>query len=271
MSHPKAKGAPAKLRRGSVIRSVIFMIWLYGLILIVGVGGTPFLPFMTRKQVMKLVDTWARMVLWGLRVIVGTKVEIRGEQYRPQGGAVVACKHMGMLDTIVPFVFLPDACFVLKRELMKLPAYGSFAIKTKMIPVNRGGRSQAVKDMSAAAIDRVADGRQIFIFPEGTRQAPGVPTKYKIGIAALYKDTKVACVPMATNSGVFWPAHGIVRRPGTVVFEFLEPIPPGLHRGEFMRRLERRIEKATDKLLIEAGFDLPPKPPKEPAGEAASA
>lgn len=249
----------ARLAKGSVIRSLIFMVWLYGLILLIGFGAIPFMPFMNQAQMMKLIAVWARLVLWGLRVIVGTRVEIRGVQHRPEGAAVIACKHMGMLDTIAPFAFLPDACFVLKKELMRMPAYGWFAVKTKMIPVNRGGGSQAVKDLSAAASERIKDGRQIFIFPEGTRKAPGAQTKYKTGVAALYRDTKVACIPMATNSGVFWPPHGIVRRPGVVVFEFLEPIQPGLSRGEFMRRLESRIERATNKLLAEAGFEPAPK------------
>lgn len=249
---------------GSVLRSLLFTAWLYGLIFLLGLLAVPLL-FGPRAGVMWLVRLWTRMVLWGLRVIVGQSIEVRGEQYRPTGPAVIASKHLGMLDTIAPFDFLPDPCFVLKRELIKLPIYGWFANKTRMIPVDRGGGSQAVRDLSEMAMLRLAETRQIIIFPEGTRKDVGAPTKYKHGVAALYRDLGLPCTPMATNSGWLWPAHGFIRRPGVVVFEFLEPIPPGLTRAEFMRRLERRIEKASNALLKEAGYVAPPKPVEAPA------
>lgn len=241
---------------GSVVRSLIFTAWLYGLIIGLGLAGAPLL-LGPRAGIMWLVRLWTRLVLWGLDKIVGQTIEVRGLEYRPTGPALVAAKHLGMLDTIAPFAFLPDPCFVLKRELMKIPVYGWFAAKTGMIPVNRGGGSQAVRDLSDAARDRLAEVRQVLIFPEGTRKEVGAPPRYKHGVAGLYRDLHLPCTPMATNSGVFWPAHGFIRRPGVVVFEFLEPIQPGVHRGEFMRRLERRIEKASNALLAEAGFERP--------------
>src|SRR5262249_13779976 len=97
----------------------------------------------------------------------------------------------------------------------------------------------------------VAQGRQIVIFPEGHRMAPGAAPDYKPGVAGLYRDLGLPCTPLATNSGAHWPAHGFTRRPGKIVFEFLEPIPPGLHRGEFMRTLQERLEAASTKLLSE--------------------
>ena len=200
-------------------------------------------------------------------LLVGLTVEFRGLEHRPKGAALIAAKHLGMLDTISPFLSLSDPCYVLKRELMRLPIFGWFAGKTAMIPVDRGGGSVAVRALSAAAADRLRDERQILIFPEGTRKEPGEPPQYKGGVAALYRDLALPCTPMATNSGLFWPAHGFVRRPGVAVFEYLEAIPPWLPRAEFMRRLETQIETATNALLAEAGMTVPVHGKKARRGE----
>ena len=97
-----------------------------------------------------------------------------------------------------------------------------------------------------------ARGRQIIIFPEGTRTAPGAPPAYRQGVAHLYAEAGVACLPIALNSGLFWPRRKFLRHPGTIVLEVLDPIPPGLPREEFAMRLEREIETATDRLIGEA-------------------
>src|SRR5262249_40780239 len=162
---------------------------------------------------------------------------------------LIAAKHQGMFDTIGPFSYLPDACFVLKKELLSIPFYGWHAKKARMIPLDREGSSKALKDLMRAARDRLSEPRQVVIFPEGTRTAPGAPPDYKPGVAALYRDLGLPCTPMATNSGVHWPAHGFLRRPGTIVFEFLPAIPPGLKRDEFMHELQDRIETASNRLL----------------------
>ena len=105
--------------------------------------------------------------------------------------------------------------------------------------------------MTADAQDRLKRARQVVIFPEGTRGEPGVASEYKPGVAALYRELGMPCTPLALNAGVHWPAHGFLRTPGTIVFEFLEPIPAGLKRAEFMRTLEDRIETASNALIAE--------------------
>ena len=167
----------------------------------------------------------------------------------PSGAALVASKHQGMLDVVALLALLPDACFVMKKELMPLPFFGWFAWKTRMIAVDREGHAKALKDMARQARDRLAEGRQIVIFPEGTRTEPGAPGAYKPGVAAIYRDLEASCALVATNSGVHWPAHGFKRYPGKVVFEFLEPAPAGLKRGAFMQLIESRIEPASMALL----------------------
>ena len=232
----------------TTVRSLVFTAWLYLSMAIFAVGLSPAL-LMPHRAAMTVIRWWAKFVLFGLRWICGVKVEFRGLEHRPAGPALVAAKHQGMLDVIIPFVVLDDPCMVMKKELMVLPFFGWFAWKTKMIPVDRSAGSKALKDMVRTARERVQQGRQVVIFPEGTRTEPGATPDYKPGVAAIYRDLDGPCWPVATNSGVHWPAHGFRRYPGTVVFELLEPVPAGLKRAEFMAQLEGKIEGASGALL----------------------
>ncbi len=184
-------------------------------------------------------------------MICGVRVEIRGRQYLPTGAALIAAKHQCMFDIFGAFAFLPDSCFVARDTLLRIPFFGWYMTKSGVITVDRGGHAKALKAMVAAAHERLKDDRQIVIFPEGTRGEPGVTGVYKPGVAALYRELGMVCIPMALNTGVHWPAHGFLRRPGVIVFEFLEPIPAGLKRAEFMRTLQDRIETGSNALLAE--------------------
>jgi len=156
-----------------------------------------------------------------------------------------------MFDTMGALLAFDDPCYVMKKELMWIPFYGWFCAKAGMIVVDREGHSKALRKLLTEGQASLKAGRQLIIFPEGTRVAPGETGEYKPGIAALYRSGDLPCIPMATNSGVHWPAHGFLRTPGTIVYEFLEPIPPGLPRPEFMRLLEERIEAGSKALLGE--------------------
>ena len=232
------------------LRSLLFAGWLYLISAPLAVLYSVLL-LLPRQAMMAGMRFWAGLMLFGLRWLTGVRIEVRGLEHRPTGAALIAAKHMGMLDTIAPFVFLPDVCFVLKKELLAIPFYGWHAQKARMIAVDREAHARALKDLVAAARDRLRETRQIIIYPEGTRKAPGDPPDYKPGVAGLYRDLGLPCTPMATNSGAHWPAHGFLRRPGVVVFEFLPPIPAGLKRADFMRELQDRIETASAALLAE--------------------
>jgi len=232
----------------TTLRSLVFVLWLYLSMVLFAVGLSPAL-LGPHRLAMGVIKLWARFVLFGLRWIAGVRVEIRGLEHRPRGPALIAAKHQGMLDVIVPFAVLDDPCFVMKKELMPLPFFGWFAWKTGMIAVDRQAHARALKDMVRQARERLGRERQIVIFPEGTRTQPGQPGDYKPGVAAIYRDLEGPCWPVATNSGMCWPAHGFRRTPGRVVFEFLPPIPAGLKRAEFMARLEADIEAASTRLL----------------------
>jgi 1-acyl-sn-glycerol-3-phosphate acyltransferase len=232
------------------VRSLLFMLWLYGTMAFFGIVCSPLLLFPI-PAAMAVIRWWAGAVLFGARWIVGVKVVFRGLEYRPDGPALIAGKHLSMLDTIAPFTVLKQTCYVLKKELIYLPFLGWFAWRTKMVAVNRADAAKALKLMVAACRARLSEGRQILIFPEGTRSEVGADADYKPGVAALYRDLDVPCHLLATNSGQFWPGHGIDRKPGTVVFEFLPPLPAGLKRGEFMVQMKEKLETASNRLIAE--------------------
>ncbi|WP_454717042.1 lysophospholipid acyltransferase family protein [Caulobacter segnis] len=195
------------------------------------------------------LTTWAKGLIWGLRWLADVKVEVRG--VRPTGNALVAPKHQSMFDVFSQFALLPDACFVMKKELLMVPLFGWHGLKAGMLVVDRGGHSTALKKLVRDAIERMKETRQIVIFPEGTRGAVGQPGEYKPGIAALYRELNMPVTPLALNCGSHWN-KGFIVKPGTIVFEYLEPIPAGLKRGEFMRELQTRIDTAT-KALEDSG------------------
>lgn len=232
----------------TTLRSLLFVAWLYLSMAIFAVGLSPAL-ILPHRYAMAVIRAWARFVLFGLRWIAGVRVEFRGLGHRPVGSAFVAAKHQGMLDVIVPFLMLEDPCIVMKKELAILPFFGWFALKTKMIVVDREAAAKALKDMVRQARERLGEGRQIVIFPEGTRALPGAEPDYKPGVAAIYRDLAMPCTPLATNAGLYWPAHGFRRNPGVAVYEFLPPIAADLKRGPFMAELESRIETASTRLL----------------------
>ena len=129
-----------------------------------------------------------------------------------------------------------------------------------MIHVDRSAGPSALRGLAKRGREEIAKGRQILIFPEGTRRAAGAPPDYHPGVAFLYRALGVPVLPVALNSGVFWPRRKFVRYPGTIVIEFLPPIAPGLDTRTFLAELEARIEIASDRLLVEAAESRPPPP-----------
>jgi 1-acyl-sn-glycerol-3-phosphate acyltransferase len=194
----------------------------------------------------------ARVCCWLLRVVAGTRLEVRGREHLPAGAALIASKHQSAWDTFGLIPLLTDPALVMKAELGRIPLYGWFARKFGMILIPREKRAAALKQLLRDAKARAADGRHILIFPEGTRMAPGAAPDYKSGVSALYEALEVPCVPVALNTGVFWPRRGFIRRPGTMIVQFLPALPPDLPRQEFNRRLQEEIETATAGLVAEA-------------------
>lgn len=199
-----------------------------------------------------IAKLWGRTNLVLLRIICGIRVEFRGLEKLPPGGFIAAIKHQSAWDTFALLWMFRDPTFILKRELQWIPLFGWYTIKGRMIAVNRSGGAQALADMNARAGDEMRHGRQIVIFPEGTRRAAGAEPRYKYGVAHIYDAGGVPCVPIALNSGLFWPRRTFMRYPGTVLVEVQDPIAPGLPKDEFFARLQNAIETATARLIAES-------------------
>ncbi len=226
------------------IRSLLFFLWFAFTSAALNIGALPAL-MLPRRVTVWVSKCWSRVTLWGLKLFAGIDYEIRGDI--PRGGVLVAAKHMSMWDTLVLYMLLDDPVVILKRELFSIPFYGWYVKKAGMIGIDRGGGASSLRKMNAAARSALNEGRPLLIFPEGTRKKPGAPPDYKPGVAGLYTMLGVACVPAALNSGLHWT--GFIKKPGTIVLEFLPAIPPGLKRAEFMHALQTGIETATDRLL----------------------
>lgn len=233
------------------LRSALFNLVFYiNLILFLVLGSVFYVT--PRKWSIRALQVWARSSLFWLRVIAGIRMEVRGWENIPQGPCLIAGKHQSFWETFAILPLLDDPAMVLKRELSFIPFFGWFIYKFRMIPIERSAGTQALRHLMDAAGRAAEEGRQVVIMPEGTRRAPDDPPDYKPGAAALYGRLGVPCVPFGLNSGLFWPRRQFLRRPGTIVISFLEPIPPGLPRREFQKRLEEAIEAETGRLVSEA-------------------
>jgi 1-acyl-sn-glycerol-3-phosphate acyltransferase len=238
-----------------LLRSILFNILFYlniVLYLLIAMPAAAISP----QAVIAVAKQWGRVNLWMLRHVCGLSVEWRGLEKIPPGGLIVAAKHQSAWETFALLTILEDPIFVLKTELMWIPVFGWCMRKAGMIPVDRGAGRAALSAMTARVRGALADGRQIIIFPEGTRRPPGAPPKYKFGVAFVYEDAAAPCVPIALNSGLYWPRRRFLRFPGKVRVEVLDPIPPGLDRRAFFTDLEQMLEAATARLIAEGLREL---------------
>jgi 1-acyl-sn-glycerol-3-phosphate acyltransferase len=248
----KAHQTSAPIRkRMTFIRSIAFNILFYLNMAILAILGLPTL-LMKRAAVQDLARLWSRNSLWLLDKICGAKVEFRGLEHLPKGACIIAAKHQSALETFALTTQMGDFTFVLKRELLAIPMFGWYLRGAEQIAIDRAKRGQALADLTRQVTQAIAEGRQVFIFPEGTRTAAGAPPAYKSGVAHLCAATGAICVPVALNSGLFWPRRGVLRRPGRIVIEFLAPIAADPDKQRFMRLLQSRIEAATARLIAEA-------------------
>jgi 1-acyl-sn-glycerol-3-phosphate acyltransferase len=234
----------------NTLRSLAFLLISVLVMLVLAILCLPLLVL--APAVAARVTRWiAGFQLTLLRHVVGLDVEMRGLEYLPDTPVLIAAKHQSVLETYALTAFLPTACFVLKREIVKVPLAGWYVRSLDVVAVDRSGGSTALKDMVRKAKEAVAAGRHIVIFPEGTRTRPGESARYHPGVAALYGALDIPVVPVALNTGLFWPRKSLTKSPGTAVIAFLEPIAPGMARKDFMAALSDRIESGTNRLIGE--------------------
>jgi len=233
------------------LRSLIYNVLFYLTLAFWLIVGIPTF-LMPRSGILTVARYWACSSIWLLRVVCNIRVEYRGLEKIPKGPLIVASKHQSMWETFALLQFFDQPLFILKRELKWIPFFGWYLIKSNMIGVDRAAGGRALLQMARRAGEQVRRGRQLIIFPEGTRTPVGAAPHYKTGVAQIYVDCGVACVPVALNSGLFWPRRTFMRYPGTLVVEFLDPLPPGLSRREFIAQISTVIEDATNR-LVEVG------------------
>jgi len=233
------------------LRSLIFTLQMYLMMAIIGIGMLP-LALWKQKYVYFIIHTYSRWVMWTAGWMVGLKTEFRGKP--PTEEALVAAKHQSFLDVLMIASQLPQPKYIMKSSLQHVPVLGWFARLTGSVPVERGKRAEAIKQMMEGVKSGKVPGGQLVIYPQGTRVAPGDHKPYKVGSAVLYMELGQRCYPVACNVGVFWPRYGILKNPGTAVIEFLDPIEPGLEKYAFMSRLEELVETRSKELMRDAGF-----------------
>ncbi|WP_321365156.1 lysophospholipid acyltransferase family protein [uncultured Celeribacter sp.] len=235
------------------ILSLIFVIQMYLAMVVLAIIFTP-LALLKRDYAYLACRTYCHWVRLSARFLVGLKSEIRGDV--PTDEVLIGAKHQSFFDIILIVSAVPRPKFIMKKQLVWTPIVGYYAKRIGCVAVDRGKRGQAIKKMIADVKSGASLPGQLIIFPQGTRVAAGAHLPYKIGTGVLYEQTGQPLVPAATNVGVFWPRHGIYRKPGLAVVEFLPRIEAGREMKEVMVELETTVESASDRLMSEAGFEV---------------
>ena len=246
-----------------VFRSILFNTVFYISIIVQMIIFTPFYFLAPRKMAWWVPKFWARSNNWLMARMVGTTFEIEGLENIPKGGYIFAPKHQSFWDVFGLLPWLDDPVYILKRELTWIPLFGWYVMKMRMIPVNRSAKGKVMMDVMRRTKAEMDAGRQLIIYPEGTRRPPGAAPDYKYGIARLYRDLQVPVVPVVMHPGLFWPRRKFLRFPGHFRVRVLEPIMPGLDPDVFHQTLIERMETASDALLVETVRQNPqlPLPP----------
>jgi len=238
-----------------IVRSLVFnaLFYVNTALWLIAALPTFFMPY---RAIIEVAKAWGRFNRALTRMVAGIDYEIRGAEKIPRGPVIVAAKHQSAWETFALLSLFDNPTFIIKRELQWIPIFGWFTIKGRMVPVQRGAGSQTLTNMIERARIELSRDRQLVIFPEGTRRAPGAEPRYKYGVAQLYAAEGVPCIPIALNSGLFWPRRSLRRNPGTILVEVLDPILPGLDKDVFLERLKNEIETATARLIAESQVKL---------------
>jgi 1-acyl-sn-glycerol-3-phosphate acyltransferase len=234
-----------------VLRSVLFNLAFYVNLIVRMLVLSPVYFVVSRRRAWSIPKNWVRSNHWLLEKIVGTTFTIEGLENMPEGGYILAPKHQSFWDAYALLPWVEDAVYILKRELMWIPLFGWYVGKMRMIPVNRGARGKVMAEVLERTRVEMEKGRQLIIYPEGTRRAPGAPPDYKYGIARLYASVGVPVVPVVMHPGLFWPRRKFLRYPGHFKVKILPSIEPGLDPDAFLATLVERMEGESDRLLVE--------------------
>jgi 1-acyl-sn-glycerol-3-phosphate acyltransferase len=234
------------------LRSLLFNLayWVLSIVYVAGAALAALAP--GRWAVGKVVSRYTRRMVGAMRLFAGIKLEVRGRERLPGGAFIIAAKHQSWGDGFCVYSQFDDLAFVTGDHLESFPLLGRVLKKLGAIVVNNCGGPEARRALTEHAAQARAEGRKILIYPEGNLAKVGERYRYRTGVWRLSQDFDMPVVPLATNLGLFWPQQAWTKRPGTAVIEFLDPIPPGLGKDEFLERLTTVVEARTSELVAEA-------------------
>ncbi|CAN1529634.1 PlsC 1-acyl-sn-glycerol-3-phosphate acyltransferase [Rhabdaerophilaceae bacterium] len=236
------------------VRSAVFHVLFYvncTLWFVVAIVAWPF----PSTVMLQFARWWAISNLYLHECVTGAEVEIRGMEHIPAGPYMVAAKHQSAWETMALLAFFPLPSYILKRELLWVPLFGWHLMRAGQVAINRSDKRKAMSAITTATTKAYVAGRQILIFPEGTRRKVGAPPDYRYGVAKIYEGLREArCLPVAIVSGLAWPRNTLLHYPRKILVEFLPPIPAGLPTEDFFRQIQKVIEENTDRLAAEAGY-----------------
>ena len=247
-----------------LVRSMLFNVYFFALTFILTWPGMV-IGVVAPRHLMSLVQLWARLTISGVRVICGIHVRVTGLEKIPPGAALIASAHQSAFDTFVWFTLVPRGRYVLKKELTRIPLFGSLIRLGEQIPLDRNAGASAMRVLLRSGGDALRSGSQVLIFPEGTRSEPGTVGLLHPGVAALAARANVPVIPVATDSGLCWSRKAFIKRPGTITIAVGDPIPASLPREAIMDRIhaqfsvlqrqEGRVERCVDKSVQQTGAD----------------
>lgn len=242
-----------------VIRSTIYNLCFYGLTAIACVLCLPTLV-LPRRAFMTVVHGFVFTNHILEKYILGLDFQVRGREHLPLSGSyIVASKHQSAYETTKLHILFDDPAIILKKELLKIPLWGWYLGKSDVIAIDRSTPKSAIESIQEGARKMQTQGRPIIIFPQGTRVSTTTTAKdrpYKIGVVRLQEATGLPIIPLAMNTGTFWPRNAWIKKPGTVVFEFLPPIEQGLPPAEILTKLQNDVEDRTTALMSDAQSEL---------------
>lgn len=224
----------------TVLRSVLYNLFFFGSTTVLALFGV-LLRLLAPHRIIDLARFWARLTLGAARVICGIRLQVTGLEMLPDGAALLASRHQSAFDTLVWLILAPRCCYVLKQELLRIPVFGWLVPPTGMIAVDRSGGAAALRGLMRDGKRAAREGRQIVIFPEGTRAAPDAILPLQPGIAALAASTDLPVIPVVTDSGLYWGRRAFRKRAGTIHIVLLPPLPADLPRAELMQRLTEAL------------------------------
>ena len=228
----------------TLLRSALFNLFFFAATFVITlVLATP-VRFVSPHRMLDVARLWARVMVWGLHVICGIRLCVTGLEHVGDGAALIASRHQSAFDTFVWLTLVPRCCYVLKRELLRIPLFGPLLPLTGMIAVDRGGGASALRGLMREGERAMREERQIVIFPEGTRAESGAMLPLQPGVAALAARTHLPVIPVVTDSGRCWGRRAFQKRPGTIHVRVLKPIPTGTGRNQLMQRLEAALRSS---------------------------